>query len=148
MSLWWGSYGSIVCLLMLCGVKFFWYLGFSGWCERRSLLYYLHVWISWETVFKYLEYGTGLSNVVIPQECNTCTFEDIERPLDHLKSLLVGTLFEWSRIWGYMWCISISDFLESVSTSFWCNCFKYSVFIIVNTMYFLLNNTLLPIKKK
>ena len=108
-SLWWGSGGSIVCLLMLCGVKFFWY----------SLLYYLHVWISWETVFKYLEYGTGLSNVVIPQECNTCTFEDIERPLDHLKSLLVGTLFEWSRIWGYMWCISISDFLESVSTSFW-----------------------------
>ena len=47
-----------------------------------------------ETLFKYLEYGTGLSNVVIPQECNTCTFEDIERPLDLLMSMLVGTLFE------------------------------------------------------
>ena len=48
-------------------------------------------------------------------EHNTCTFEDIERPLDLLKSLLVGTLFEWSRIWVYTSCTSISDFLESVN---------------------------------
>ena len=28
--------------------------------------------------------------------------------------LLVGTLFGWSRIWGFTQCISIFDFLQSV----------------------------------
>ena len=31
--------------------------------------------------------------------------------------LLVGTLFGWSRIWGFTQCISIFDFLQSVSVS-------------------------------
>ena len=79
----------------------------------------------------------------------THTFEDIERPLDLLKSLLVGALFEWSRIWGFMQCIFF--FLDKL-----CNVFPFQlsynllvfvtdlfvivsstvVFIIVNTAYF------------
>ena len=31
--------------------------------------------------------------------------------------ILIGTLFQWSRIWGFTQCISISDFLQSVSFS-------------------------------
>ena len=31
--------------------------------------------------------------------------------------MLVGTLFQWSRIWGFTQRISISDFLQSVSFS-------------------------------
>ena len=42
----------------------------------------------------------------------------MERPLDYLKSMLVGTLFEWSHVWGYTRCTSIFEFLESVSVSF------------------------------
>ena len=51
------------------------------------------------------------------QECNTHIFEDNERPLDLLKSLLRGTLFQWARIWGCTNCISISKFLHSVHFS-------------------------------
>ena len=29
-----------------------------------------------------------------------------------------GTLFEWSCIWGFTHCISMSDFLISISSSF------------------------------
>ena len=47
------------------------------------------------------------------QERNTRTFEDSERPLDLLKSLLFGTLFQWVC----MYCISIFEFLQSTSFS-------------------------------
>ena len=50
-------------------------------------------------------------------ECNTHTFEGMDRPLDFLKSMLVGTLLQWSRVWGFTQCISISDILQSVSFS-------------------------------
>lgn len=33
------------------------------------------------------------------------------------ESLLFGTLFQWLRIWSFMQCISITDFLQSVSFS-------------------------------
>ena len=55
---------------------------------------------------------------LIWREHNTLPFEDIERPLDLLKSLLVGTLFEWSQIWGFTRCISIFDYLQFDSTSY------------------------------
>ena len=48
---------------------------------------------------------------LIWKECNTRTFEDIERLIDLLKFLLARTLFEWPRIWGFMHCISMFDFL-------------------------------------
>ena len=46
-----------------------------------------------------------------------------------LKSLLVGTLFGWSRIWGFTQCFSIFYFMQSVSIPVWfvCICFEYSV---------------------
>ena len=85
---------------------------------------------------------------LIWREWNTCTFEDVEKSIDLLKSLLVGTLFEWSRIWGFMQCISVFDFLQSVSVSLWFFlkfffgiCFKYSLFILVNMKYFFINVT-------
>ena len=74
---------------------------------------------------------------LIWQECNTSIFEDIERPLDLVKSLLVKILFVWSCIWGLTHCISICDFLQSISISFWFVCihFKYSAFTIVNMLF-------------
>ena len=48
---------------------------------------------------------------------NTCTFEDVEKSIDLLKSLLVGTLFGWSHIWGFTLCISVFDFMQSISDS-------------------------------
>ena len=54
---------------------------------------------------------------LIWRERNTRTFEDVEKSIDLLKSLLVGTLFGWSRIWGFTLCISVFDFLQSVSDS-------------------------------
>ena len=45
---------------------------------------------------------------LIWRERNSRMFEDIERPVDLVKSLLVGTLFEWSRIWGFTHCASMS----------------------------------------
>ena len=51
------------------------------------------------------------------QECNARIFDDKERTLDHLKSLLFGTLFHWARTWGCTNCISLSDFIVSISFS-------------------------------
>lgn len=56
---------------------------------------------------------------------NTLRFERNERPLDLLKFLLFGTLFQWACILGFTQCISISNFLESTCFSSWviCICF-------------------------
>ena len=62
-------------------------------------------------------FGVKYLTWLVWQEHNTRTFEDIERPLGLLKSLLFGTLFQWARIFGFMPCISISNFLQSVSFS-------------------------------
>ena len=78
---------------------------------------------------------------LIWKEWNCHTFEDVERPFDHLKSLLIQTLSDWSQAWGSTHCISISDFQHSISFSIWCdcNCFRYFVFTIVNMEYFFLS---------
>ena len=87
---------------------------------------------------------------LIWQECNNHTFEDIVRSTDLLKPILVGTLFQWVRIWGFAQCYSIFDFLLSVQISFWVICihFKNRVFTIVNTMSYYAINYWLCIKKK
>ena len=59
-----------------------------------------------EFFFKGLEYGIGCLMWLVWRERNSHTSEDIERPVDLLKSLLAGTLFEWSRIWGLPCLIS------------------------------------------
>ena len=54
---------------------------------------------------------------LVYQERNARIFEDKVRTLDHLKSLLFGTLFLWARVWGCTNCTSLSDFLVSISFS-------------------------------
>ena len=55
---------------------------------------------------------------VVNLEGTQCrTFEDIERPIVLLKSLLARTLFELSCNWGFTHFISMSDFLIFVSSS-------------------------------
>ena len=51
------------------------------------------------------------------KELNDQTFKDTECPIDLLKTSLARTLFEWSHIWGFTHCISLSDFLISVRFS-------------------------------
>ena len=67
------------------------------------------------TYFFGLEYGSSLLDVANWRERNTRTFEDVEKSTNFLKSLLVETLFGWSHIWGFTQCISISDFVHSIS---------------------------------
>ena len=52
------------------------------------------------------------------KEHNARTFEDVESPIDKLKTLLARTLFEWSHIWGFTHCSSLSDFIISIRLSF------------------------------
>ena len=87
---------------------------------------------------------------LIWQERKKWTFEDIERPLDLLWSLLFGTLFNWACIWGFTHCISIADFLHVVSFSSWsmCICFMFRVFIIMNVMFIFFSKSLITYKKK
>ena len=54
---------------------------------------------------------------MIWRERNNRTFEDIVRSIDLLKPILVGTLFQWGRIWGFTQCISIFDCLLSIRIS-------------------------------
>ena len=55
---------------------------------------------------------------LIWRERNTRNFEDVERSVDLLKSLLIGTLFEWSHIWGFTQFVSIFYFLQLALVSF------------------------------
>ena len=53
------------------------------------------------------------------------TFEDIERTVDLLKSLLTRTLFEWSCIWGFTHCTSLLDFINFVCFSLRFVCIRF-----------------------
>ena len=89
------------------------------WMMPDTIVSLLFAWRNW--------LGTYFSNVwnMVPaclmwlvwKERNAQTFEDIERPIDMFKNLLVKTLFEWSRIWGLTHCGSLSDFLISTRLS-------------------------------
>ena len=54
---------------------------------------------------------------LIWRESNNRTIENIVRLVDLLKPILVGTVFQWDRIWGFTHRISISKFLPSVHIS-------------------------------
>ena len=76
---------------------------------------------------KSVEYGSNVSYVVnLEGARNARTFEETEILVDCLKSLLLRTLFEWSRIWGFTHCHSLFDFLNSVSLSFGLVCTLFS----------------------
>ena len=79
----------------------------------------LFAWRNWLETFSSNVWNMVLACLMclICKEHNAQTFEDIERPVDHLKSLLARTLFGWSHIWGFARCISRSDFLISVSSA-------------------------------
>ena len=83
-------------------------------------------------------------------ERNSCTFEDVVKPIDHLKSLLMPD-FVWLVLGlEFIECTSISDFLHFVRISIWFawNCFKNYVFIIVNVAYFSLSIKFLLLTRK
>ena len=97
------------------------------WVMPKTVVSLLSAWWNW--------LGIQSSNVwnMVPaylmwltwKEHNAQTFEDIERTVDLLKSLLTRTLFEWSCIWSFTHCTALSNFLNSVSFSHWfvCICF-------------------------
>ena len=58
---------------------------------------------------------------LIWRERNTRTFEDVEKSAEFLKSLLVGTLFGWSHIWGFT---QVFSFLIS------CILFLFDLFVV------------------
>ena len=84
------------------------------WVMPRSVSSFFFTWRNW-----FGKHRSTIWNMVpaclmwlVWQERNTRTLEDKERTLDHLKSLLFGTLFFWAHIWGCMKCISLSDFFS------------------------------------
>ena len=118
----------------------------------RSVSSFFFIWRDW-----FEKHFSTIWNMVpaclmwlVWQECNARIFDDKERTLDHLKSLLFGTLFHWARTWGCTNCISLSDFIVSISFSSWlyCICFLFTVFTIVNMMFNFFNESLITYKKK
>ena len=113
------------------------------WVMPRSVSSFFFMWRNW-----FGRHRSTIWNMVpaclmwlVWQKRNTHTFEEKERTLDHLKSLLFGTLFLWAHIWGCMNCISLFDFLASSSFSSWlfCICFLFRVFTIVSMMFNIFN---------
>ena len=89
------------------------------WVMLYTVVSLLFAWRNWLG-----NYSSKVWNMVsacliwlVWKERNAPTFEDIERPIELLKTSLARTLFEWSRIWGLMHCISMSDFLISVRSA-------------------------------
>ena len=81
-----------------------------GDAKDNSLSTFYMVELVGHSFFQCLEYGAGVSYVLTWEERNAQTFEDTERTVDILKSLLTKTLFEWSHIWCFMHCTSLLDF--------------------------------------
>ena len=78
----------------------------------KNIVSLLSAWWNW--------LGSHTSNVwnMVPA-CLMCSnFEETERLVDFVKSLLLRTLFEWSSIWGLTHCHSLFEFLNFVSLSF------------------------------
>ena len=51
------------------------------------------------------------------QECNHCTFEDIENPIDKIIEVFMDSLFDWSCAQGVNSSPSLGAFLESLEFS-------------------------------
>ena len=82
------------------------FLMFGVQCVMLNLVVsLLFAWRNWLG-----NYSSNVWNMVpaclmwlVWKEHNARTFEDIERPIGPLKTSLVRTLFEWSRIWGALY---------------------------------------------
>ena len=117
---------SIVSMHIPCGVKSFSFVwGSVGDAEECCFSSPCIVELVGESHFKCVEYGSSVSYVVNLEKRNAQTFEETERIVDSIKSLLLRTLFEWSHIWGFTHCHSLFEFLNSVSLSFWLVCILF-----------------------
>ena len=72
----------------------------------------------WETLFGCLK-SYSIAFDIVWREWNSHMFEDIARPLNQLKFLLICTLFEWSRPCGFTHCTSIFEFSNSIQIFFY-----------------------------
>ena len=118
----WITFYYIVVLLMFFGVRFFFCFGFSGWCRiANTIVSLLFAWRNWLGNYYSNVWNTVLACLMwwVWKQRNAWTFEDTKRPIYQLKNLLARTLFEWSRIWGFTHCISLSFFLIFVRVSVW-----------------------------
>ena len=142
MLVWGGNHRSFITIMQVCQYLVEWSLlrvwGSVGDAKDISLSTFYMMELAGHSFFQCLEYGTGVSYWLTWKEHNARTFEDTERAMDLLKSLLTRTLFKWPRIWGFMHCTSLLEFINSVSFSLWsvCICFFCSEFTIVNSFYF------------
>ena len=92
------------------------------WVMPRMVVSLLFAWEN------YLGLHSSVWNMVptclmwlIWRERNTRTYEDVEKSAEFLKSLLVGTLFGWSHIWGFT---QVFSFLIS------CILFLFDLFVV------------------
>lgn len=69
----------------------------------------------WEAWFEHLELNSGMCDVDYLEEMEPCcSFENSGSSLDHSKSVLHCTLYDWSRSWGFIDCSSFFVFLASL----------------------------------
>lgn len=66
-----------------------------------------------ETFLRCLEFGASVFDMVSMAK----TFKDVESPIDHLNSLQIQTLFDWSWVCGFTHCTSLSGFQHSFRIS-------------------------------
>ena len=65
-----------------------------------------------------MEFGSGMLDVArVEEKQDSHMFEDVERRIDQLKSLLIHTLFDWFRACGFSDCTSIFEFQHSFRSS-------------------------------
>ena len=90
------------------------------WVMPKNVVSLLSAWWNWLWSRTSNVWNMVLACLMwlIWKERNAQTFEETERLVDCVKSLLLRTLFEWSRIWGFTHCHSLFEFLHSVSLSF------------------------------
>ena len=95
------------------------YLFGVQWVMPKAVVSLLSTWWTWSSIHSF-----NVWNMVPAcfmwltwKEHNARTFEDIERTVDLLKSLLTRTLLEWPHIYGVTHCISLLEFVNSVSFS-------------------------------
>jgi hypothetical protein len=65
------------------------------------------------------------------RERNCRTFEDLDNPLEKIIELFTGSLFDWSRAWGFSLTQSLGTFLESLAFSHLAHSFHHCNYLIL-----------------
>lgn len=72
-----------------------------------------------ETFLECLEFGTSTPDVVsVGGNKTPGHMEDVVKPTDHLKSLLIWAIFYWSRVWTFTFTHCASSFNSSTLLDF------------------------------